>query len=281
MNLRMKNILVSRSLRACAALALLTVPAPARAVAHVGLVLDVTGEWVLYEGGKVVGKIERGQGLPDGGTVRPVPPGEGWIVILLHNDQVTRCEAGNLRDCQRPFGRSRKTSRVGRFYAAIVNLILSRDPDYESAAPRAPDQEGPREAVLSLDGGQVDLMPAFEHARAGRYRLLFAPVGRAAAGEQLTPVALNWKRGGTAKVAVKGLKPGLYRLLLLDATKDDEPSGAQAWVLVTDAAWFAKTSAAFGEASAWSRGWQARGSREAERIFHRAYLDNLKRTSLE
>ena len=281
MNSHTKTTLLSRSLGACAALLLLTVPAAPRAVQHVGLVLDVRGEWVLYEGGKVVGRVEPGQGVPAGGTVRPTPPGTGWVVILLPNDRVIKCEAGNMGDCRRPFGPGRKPSGFGRFYAAVINLFSGKGLEYESAAPRTPHSTRLREAVLGLDADQVDLAPVFEQAGEGRYHLLFTAAGRDAHGEPFPTVALNWKRGGAAKVAVRGLKPGLYRLLLLDETMRDEPSGPEAWVLVTDAARFAAASAAFGEARAWSERWRARGSGDAERIFLRAYLDSLRRTSIE
>jgi hypothetical protein len=245
---------------------------------HVGLVLDVKGDWVLFNNGQTIGKVERGQGIPQGSTVRPEPPGSGWVVIHLNNDDVIRCEAGNLGRCRRPLV-SGKSSSSGRFWAAIVNIVLGRGVIFEETLVRAPKGKGPQEAVMRLDGGQVDLSPAFQQAPPGRYHLLFTHVERDAPRESFAPVTLNWKPGIPSKVSVRGLSPGLYRLLLLDETKGDEPSGVEAWVLISDAERFPESATAFREAVTWSEKWNARGSRDAQSIFQRAYLNYLAQPS--
>lgn len=261
---------------ALAALALLAFAPEARANANIGRVLDVYGEWRLWENGRDVGRIERGQAVTSMSTARPRSD-EGWLVIHLIDDRVIRCQVGDLGACARPLVLNRRSAGRGRFFTAIA-LLLVRQPElYALVMSRGRDDDDLREAVVAIDRGAVDLGPVFETMREGRYHLRLSPVRPDMTRKKFDPFVFDWKRGASSKIIVAGLTPGLYRVLLLDESKDNEPTGADAWILVADAGQFPKISAKFQQAVEWSRGWHEGIARRAERTFLRAYLDSLIR----
>jgi hypothetical protein len=263
--------------RACAALALLAFAPSAHANANIGRVLDVSGEWRLWENGRDVGRIELGQAVTSMSTARPRSD-EGWLVIHLNDDRVIRCEVGNLGACARPLVLRGHSTGSGRFFTAVAYLFVSQPELYELVMARGPGEENLREAVVSLDGGQIDLGPVFATMHRGLYRLRLSPARTNATGKKFESFDFDWRAGAPSKVSIQGLTPGLYRVLLLDPQKDDEPKGADAWVLVTDAEKYAEVYAKFQEAAEWSRGWHEGTAQRAERIFLRVYLDSLTRT---
>lgn len=261
---------------ALAALALLAFASQARANANIGRVLDVYGEWRLWENGRDVGRIERGQAVTSMSTARPRSD-EGWLVIHLIDDRVIKCQVGDLGACAQPLVLKARSAGRGRFFTAIELLLVGQPGLYEIVMARGREEDDLREAVVALDRGAVDLGPVFETAREGRYHLRLSPVRPDATRKKFAPFVFDWRRGASSKVAVAGLTPGLYRVLLLDESKDDEPTGADAWILVGDVGQFPKASAKFQQAVEWSRGWHEGDARRAERTFLRAYLDSLTR----
>jgi hypothetical protein len=260
--------------RACAVLAILVFASQARAGANIGRVLDVSGEWRLWENGRDVGKIEIGQTVTSMSTARPLSD-EGLLVIHLIDDRVIRCEVGNLGACARPLVLNGGSAGRGRFFKAIAYLFIRQPELYELVMARGREEDSPREAVVVLERGAVDLGPVFETMPESRYHLRFSPVRQDATRKKFDPFVFDWRKGASSKVTVAGLTPGLYRILLLDESKDDEPTGADAWILVSDAGQFPKVSAKFQQAVEWSREWHEGSARRAERTFLRAYLDSL------
>jgi hypothetical protein len=246
----------------------------ARAAVNIGRVLDVHGEWRLWENGRDVGKIELGQAVTSMSTARPRSD-EGWLVIHLIDDRIIRCEVGNLGACARPFVLNGRSAGRGRFFRAIAFLLIRQPELYEIVMSRGRDEDGLREAVVALDRGTVDLAPVFEKMRESRYHLRLSPVRPQPTRKKFDSLVFDWRQGASSKVTVAGLTPGLYRVLLLDEQKDDEPTGVDAWILVSDARQFPKVSAKFQEAVEWSREWHEGAARRAERTFLRTYLDSL------
>lgn len=261
----------------CVTLALIAFPSVAGAAVNIGVVLDVSGEWVLFENGKDVGRIQRGQGVTDGSTVRPRSD-EGWVVILLKGDKVIKCEVDDLKDCKQPLHVPQGASFLGQFWSAVSRLLLNNEIIWDRIFTRSPGEDGPQEAVVNFDGGQVDVGPAFRKMPLGRYHLRFIPVRPDGPRTKINPVSLSWEQSAHATLSVPGLRPGLYRLLLLDQRKDDEPSGLEAWVLVSDAEQFQKTSARFRQAQTWSQRWSKGAARDAGHTFLRVYLDYLNQS---
>lgn len=271
------NISLTRwGLRACAALALLAFAPQAHAAANIGRVLDVSGEWRLWENGRDVGRIELGQAVTSMSTARPRSD-EGWLVIHLVDDRIIRCEVGNLGACARPLVLNGRSAGRGRFFTAIAFLLTGQPELYEVVMSRGRDEDNLREAVVALDHGTVDVGPVFDKMREGRYHLRLSPVRPDATRKKYDPLVFDWRRGASSKITVAGLTPGLYRVLLLDEQKDDEPTGDDAWILVSDAGQFPKVSAKFQGAVEWSRKWHEGAARRAERTFLRVYLDSLAR----
>lgn len=276
--MRVSTSLPLWGLRACAALSLLMFASQARAAANIGRVLDVYGEWRLWENGRDVGKIELGQAVTSMSTARPRPDEDrGWLVIHLNDDRVIRCEVGNLGACARPLVLGGQSKTRGKFFRAITYLFVSQPTLYELVMSRGQGEEGLRETVLLLDGVQVDLGPVFTTMPRGPYRLRLSPVRDDATRKKFEPFDFDWRPGAPSKVSLAGLTPGLYRVLLLDTLKEDEPTGADAWVLVADARKYAQVSAKFQAAAEWSREWHEGAAQRAERIFLRVYLDSLTR----
>lgn len=263
---------------ACAAFALLVLASPARASANIGRVLDVSGEWSLWENGRDVGRIERGQAITSMSTARPRSD-EGVLVIHFIDDRVVRCEVGNLGACARPLTLRGRSPGRGRYFTAIGYLLLRHPELYELVMSRGRDENELQEAVLLLDRGEIDLGPVFVMMPRGRYRLRLSHVRQEGTRIRFDAFDFNW-RGVPSKVSIPGLTPGLYRVLLLDELKDDEPKGADVWVLVSDARQLPKVSARFQEAAEWSRGWHEGAARKAGRVFLRAYLDSLARPAV-
>jgi hypothetical protein len=260
----------------CVTLALIAFPLVAGAAVNIGVVLDISGEWVLFENGKDVGRIQRGQGVTAGSTVRPRSD-EGWVVILLKGDRVIKCEVDDLRDCKQPLTLPRGPSFIGQFWSAVSHLIFNDETIWDGIFTRSPGEDNPQDAVVDFDGGQVDVGPIFRGMLPGRYHLRFIPVKPDGLRSNINPVTLNWEQSAHDKISVPGLTPGLYRLLLLDQSKDDEPSGLEAWVLVSDAEQFQKTSARYRQAQNWSQKWSKGAARDAGHAFLRVYLDYLNR----
>lgn len=272
--MRVRISLPRWGIRACAALALLVFASQARAAANIGRVLDVSGEWRLWENGRDVGKIELGQAVTSMSTARPRSD-EGWLVIHLIDDRIIRCEVGNLGACARPLVLNGRSAGRGRFFTAIAFLLIRQPELYEIVMSRGRDEDSLREAVVVLDRGTVDLGPVFGTMREGRYHLRLSPVRPDPTQKKFDPLVFDWRRGASSKITVAGLTPGLYRVLLLDEQKDDEPTGVDAWILVSGVGQFPKVSSKFQEAVEWSHGWHDGAARRAERTFLRAYLDSL------
>jgi hypothetical protein len=272
--MRVRISLPRWGIRACVALSLLAFAPQARAAANIGRVLDVSGEWRLWENGRDVGKIELGQAVTSMSTARPRSD-EGWLVIHLVDDSVIRCEVGNLGACARPLVLNGRPAGGGRFFRAIVYLLTRQPELYEIVMSRGRDEDSLREAVVVLDRGTIDLGPVFGTMREGRYHLRLSPASPDPTRKKFDPLVFDWRQGASSKVTVAGLTPGLYRVLMLDEQKDDEPTGVDAWILVSDVRQFPKVSAKFQEAVEWSREWRGGAARRAERTFLRAYLDSL------
>lgn len=274
--MRVRTSWPRRGVWAFAALALLACASQARANTNIGRVLDVSGEWRLWENGRDVGRIERGQAVTSMSTTRPRSD-EGWLVIHLIDDRVIRCQVRDLGPCARPLVLRGRSAGSGRFFRAIAYLLIRHPELYEVVMSRGTDEDELREAVVVLERGAVELGPVFEAAREGRYHLRLSPVRPDPTRKKFDPFIFDWRRGASSKVVVAGLTPGLYRVLLLDEAKANEPTGADAWILVSDVGQYPKISAKFQQAVGWSRGWHEGDARRAERTFLRAYLDSLTR----
>jgi hypothetical protein len=245
------------------------------AAVNVGRVLDVSEEWRQIENGRDVGKVQRGQGIESGNILRPRTD-RGRVVIHLRNDRVITCEANELKECG-PFVLSRQSSVLGRFFGAISILISPWSGDIVPVITRPPgDHQGLlQEAVVEIDGGKLDLSPAFERMRAGHYFVRVVRMNGDSVDRRLDQVEVKWESDLSLRLSVPEMAPGLYRLLLLDETRDHEPAGAQAWILVSDPKRFQKNSSEFHQALIWTRQWSERSGPNAQQVFLRSYLNYL------
>jgi hypothetical protein len=152
----------------------------------------------------------------------------------------------------------------------IMNRLHENPEKYIMAASRGlePDLS---EAVVPLNGSQIDVSAAFKDMPDGEYWVTLAPVGGAVpAGHS---VRLSYKQAMPAMIIATGISPRLYNLILVDQT--DSPAGSEAWILVRSQQNYNSASTDFGELVAQSAKWPEQMDPSASRAILRAYLEQL------
>lgn len=129
-----------------------------------------------------------------------------------------------------------------------------------------------KDGVVSLQDGEINLRPILENLDPGNIRLQFS---KADGSRTDALVELRWAGSDNATASARGLRPGLYRVVLL---ADDKPSGTNAWVLVSGPERFSKDAAAFQAAFDQTKKWPEDVDSRAERMFLGAYLESLSKT---
>jgi hypothetical protein len=157
-----------------------------------------------------------------------------------------------------------------RLAAAVMPLIRGHGEVYIAAVSRDWGQ-GLREAVVRLDGGQVDLSPALSGQDAGSYSVRLQPIGTPGPAGNVLPLA--WTPGSPATIPAAGATQGLYKLLLVNAA--GEPSGTESWILLAAPPLYARLSADFEQAAQATAGWAKEMDADAARPILRAYLRSL------
>jgi hypothetical protein len=129
-----------------------------------------------------------------------------------------------------------------------------------------------KEAVVQLTRPQVDIAPAMTELSAGAYWVRFESVGGDAF--KTAPTQLEWP-SKQPLVSAAGLKPGLYRLVLVE--ESGEPAGAEAWLLLCGIQDCSRTSAMFQDVVHTVATWPASTDPAAIRAVLRASLEALAR----
>ena len=140
------------------------------------------------------------------------------------------------------------------------------------------DRAGFVDGVAKLEGGRLQMSPFFRGLPNGAYRLQFdrvTPDG-GAGGASARPLDLQvaWNRSPASAAPQAAIDPALYRVTLL---REQDPAFGpfESWILVTDAAGFDVTAAAFEEAMRAARGWGRDVPARDVAIFRHAYLAHL------
>jgi hypothetical protein len=153
---------------------------------------------------------------------------------------------------------------------AAFNKLFTQPERYITAASRGLEG-GLKEAVVPLDGSQVDITSALRNLEPATYWLRFEPVDHP--GEARAPVQVEWASGKPAAVSAAGLKRGLYRLALVE--QSGESAGSDAWILLSAKEHYPAQSAAFQKAVETVAAWPAEADPSAARAVLRAALESL------
>ena len=250
-----------------------------------GLVLKIKGEWFLVEK-----TVVAGQTLPAGAKVyhRSRKSGDASTfdsitVVLFDGRLETRSwdkpESWD-KPIQLPTARLEPPSRLDRIVAAVMGVFPGHPQKFAQTSVRSPGTDL-TDAVVELTSGQANLAPVFTRMRRGTYLLLFQPINATDLSVEnlpLGPIEFDWQPDSNLPVTVSGLQPGLCLLRLLSMESEDhKPTGAQAWVLLSEHGRYDKTSIAFQECIELTERWGKEAPEDAVHAFLRAYLTTLAR----
>ena len=246
-----------------------------------GYVLDIRGEWLVNGSAK----LSKGSALNVDASITPANPSDAnsYIVVADRTGNIfdrRNCGSGECaKPIKLPTTAVAEQSFVSRLMGAAMALVSSEPAKYSSFVSRGADL---REAVVKLSANQVDLQEVFKNMQGDKYLVRFEPIGKKkpAAAVATKPMAFNWDPHKPAPLDAPGLKPGLYRVSvaevsLLESEGGSEPSGNEAWVLVTTSEYYSKAVPSFVAAQNVTRQWGSDVKQTAVREFLRASLDFL------
>jgi hypothetical protein len=231
-----------------------------------GIVIGVTGDWML--GSR---HLSLGDPLHVGDTVTP---GAGTLTLWFegHRPDVYPCSPGG--PCKHQIHLPEADPSPPR--KSLLDLVASffpKEPSrYFAAASRSLEGDL-KEAVVLLQGSQVDVAPTFADLSGETYWVRFESFGENA--WKTAPTQVRWHPGKPALASAAGLNPGLYRLTLLE--QSGETAGSEAWVLLSGPQEYPTTSTAFQEAVNTVATWPASVDPTATRAVLRASLEALSK----
>jgi hypothetical protein len=158
-----------------------------------------------------------------------------------------------------------------KIWAAMKTPRLSLLPDRSTMAYVRGGVGRLSDGVVLLTGTQLELAPAFQTMPEGDYWLRLVPLTVPA--KPIGPFHITWNASHSAVVSNPELRPGLYDLVLLEETGEEE--GSQAWILAAEPPIYASASADFEAAVKVSAQWSSDTAAGALRAILRAYLESL------
>ncbi len=244
-----------------------------------GYVLDVRGDWIVNGSAK----LSKGSGLNVGSVIAPANPADGhsYIVVADRSGGVfekRNCGAGECgKPIRLPNSAASDQGFVTRLISAAMSLVSNEPAKYSSFVSRGSDL---REAVVKLNTNQLDLNEVFKNMPGDRYLVRFEPINKngQTSAHALKPMPFNWDPKKPVPLMAQGLGPGLYRVSiaevnLLEPDAGSEPSGNEAWVLVTTPPRYVKAAPSFTAAQNVTKQWGPDVKQTAVREFLRASLD--------
>jgi hypothetical protein len=247
-----------------------------------GYVLDVKGDWIVNGNGAA--KLYKGSSLSVGSVITAANPSDssGYIVLADRSGNVfdkRSCNAGGCGNAIRlPATIGGQQSMASRLLGAAMALVYHEPSKYASFVSRGADLQ---EAVVKLNGRKLDLNQVFKNMPADRYLVRFEKIGKEKKDTgALKPLPFTWGAKKPAMLNAGDLSPGLYRVSILEVSLlepdgGNEPTGNEAWVLVTTPNNFAKAAPSFDAALNVTRQWGASVKQNAVRQFLRASLEFL------
>jgi len=245
-----------------------------------GKVVGIIGQWNLLDpkkGEKPGAELHFGYTIGLNSCV--VGDGGTLTVQFGTTPNVYTCEGKADPPCEQPIGKkcarhivpqadkSWTVSLAEAFHTMFNDTDRYVTPVSRGLEPHLVD------AVLAVRGERVDLAPAFTRVDSGTYKVRIEALSQQ---KPTSIVQVEWTGKGPASVAVSGIRPGLYRLVLLNA--QTEVAGPDAWVLVDAPERFAQDSASFHSAEEETKSWPDEVDPRVPGAVLRAYLDTLAKT---
>jgi hypothetical protein len=275
--------------------ALLSLSRYAQAQQQVAYVFAIEGNWSL-NGSRTA--LIRGKDLPGGGTITPLSASTyDFITIADLNGKIITSRHCSVRgDCDRPIKLPPPPGRPGLVssaFGAVMSLIWGEPDRYSVHRTRSGEIA---DAVVKLNGDQINLSPIFNKSDKGTYYLRLAPLSavdqrldrkaRSAPGPsrmkaiQASLVTLEWDPNHPMPVSVPKLKPGLYELTMLELQNGRfSPTDLTSWILISSPNTYEKSVASYQKAVDMTTEWGNAVTPEEARSFLRAQLDQLARTA--
>lgn len=249
------------------------------------IVLSIDGNW-WDSNGQALGFASRVNGpcvFGDGGSLQVADAGSKTAETSAYDKMTPACPSScparpsavppraHCRDATVPSASSLSHASVfGIDLGKIFDLLIRRPQMYIVAAARGLEDE-PLEAVLPVDGSEVDVSATLQPLPAATYLLTLDTVeGRAGTG---IDGKILWERSKPAKVSLPGISPGLYRLTI--AAEGGESEGSQAWVLLSSPAHYQADAKQFHQAVELTQSWGDRVDASGKRALLRATLRSL------
>lgn len=256
--------------------ALLVLILPQLTWAQVGYVKDIEGKWVLN--GQ---PLKKGQALPARGRVTFEPSNALRNLITIGDNNgrtIFHRNCDNPGECKSPIdlpdAGADEPSIVSEIGGAVMRIWFRSDK--KAPVPLISRSSMLKEAVVRLEGANVDLSPAFAGMPRGQYFLRFVPKSHTREVAALRAVPFDWNPEGAGKVSVKGLTPGTYELQLLSPQDRGKlEAGTEAWILVANPTDYERARCSFLQAVAITSQWGKDTRPATIRDFHRTYLEHL------
>lgn len=277
-----KRFLLSRALGL--AFVLLACSLSLHAQQSFGYVLDVKGEWVLNG----AAKLSKGSSLSVGGVITAANPTDSNSYIVIANRSgsiVEKRTCSHAGECSNPIRLPAavvvQQSLASRLIGAAMALVSNEPAKYSSFISRGADLQ---EAVIKKRDQNLDLSQVFKNMRDDRYLVRFERISKNARASSRPPKPLpfDWDKKKPAPLAAAELSPGLYRVSILEVSLlepdgGNEPSGNEAWVLITTPNLYAKAAPSFDTALNLTKQWGTSVKQNAVRQFLRASLEFISK----
>lgn len=253
----------------------------------IGFVLNLYGKWFLEVEGQTPERINSGRALPAGGTIRVQSPDSSNFIdiVLLNTGTISRscCNKDKSRkreECDKPISLPKtienKSSLLERMLVSMKQLLQRPERPVAALSRGGGHME---DSVIKLEDDQVDLSPVFNNMEGGLYHLSFRTVvhdTESSSEMSLDKVDLKWEPDHAFRIKIKHLKPGLYKLRLLEMYGEHyEPTPSEAWVLFVEPEKFEQAFASYQEAVQLTSKWSEDIKPDSVRNFLRSYLELL------
>ncbi len=244
-----------------------------------GYVLDVKGDWNVSGGGR----LSKGQSLNVGSVIRSGNPSDtsSYVVVADHNGNIVeRRSCSNNGECAReirlPAAAGSNQGVLSRLMGAAMALVSSEPAKYATFVSRGSDLT---EAVIKLNEQKLDLSPVFKNMQGDKYLVRFEKIEKnKSAAPAMKPFPFTWDAKKPEPLVARDLAPGLYRVSVLEVSllepdSGSEPSGNEAWVLVSTPTSYTKAAPSFDAALSVTKQWGTSVKQNAVRQFLRASLE--------
>jgi hypothetical protein len=247
-----------------------------------GYVLDIRGTWTLNSSAP----LSKGGSLPVGGVISTVSTTDSGTYIVVADRSgniVEHRHCGNAGECSSPIKLPASVgggqSLVGRIIGAAMALVSNEPAKYVSFVSRGADLQ---EAVVKLQGDQLDLSQVFRNMSSDRYLIRLERIQGSSVnisrGRTPKPLDFNWDPRKPQPLTVNQLAPGLYKVSLLEVSLlepsgEHERTGNEAWVCIASPAQYEKAESSFQEATKVTKQWGTDVKQNTVREFLRASLE--------